>query len=118
MFDLAPLRTKFAIRSALLIGKKLLLADAVVTLLFVFVDFLFIPEALEDFLHAIFVQGVSGSGPAIVTNVEFLPKCAELGRHLIDELLRRNAGFRGGLLDLLPVLIDAGKKKNFLAFEP
>ena len=35
-----------------------------------------------------------------------------------DEFSWRHSCFRRGLLDLLSVLIDAGQKENFLAFEP
>ena len=35
-----------------------------------------------------------------------------------DELSRRDALFGSRLLHFLAVLIDAGQKKNFLAFEP
>ena len=40
--DVAPLRAEFAVRAALLVGKKLLLTNGVVTGLFVFVDLAFV----------------------------------------------------------------------------
>ena len=48
----------------------------------------------------------------------FLPERDEFRRDLVDELLRRDAGFLGRLLHFLAVLIDAGEKENFFAFQP
>ena len=118
VLDLAPLGPELAIGAALFIGEKLFLADAVVAVLFVFVDLLFVVEALENALHASLVDGIGGGGPAIVADVEFFPEGDEFRGDLVDELLRRDAGFLGGLLDLLAVLIDPGEVENFLAFQP
>ena len=118
MLDLAPLRAELAIRSAFFVGQELFLANAVVALLFVFVDLLFVVKALQHSLHAFLVQRIGRRGPTVVADFEFLPKRDELRRDLIDELLRRHASFFGGLLDLLAVLIDAGEKENFFTFQP
>ena len=118
MLDLAPLRTELAIGSAFFVGQELFLADAVVALLFVFVDLLFVVETLQHSLHTFLVQRIGRRGPTVVADVEFLPERDELRRDLINELLRRNARFLGRLLHLLAVLIDAGEEENFIAFQP
>ena len=56
MLDLAPLGTELAIGAALFVGQELFLPYAVVALLFVFVDLLFVVETLEHSLHAFLVQ--------------------------------------------------------------
>src|SRR5450432_1195874 len=118
MFDLSPLRTELAIRPALFVGEELLLADAVVTFLLVFVDSFFVEEALENSLHTFLVRRIGRGGPTIVTDFKFLPKGDESRRDLIDELLGRDARLLRRLLHLLAVLIDAGEEENRVAFQP
>ena len=69
-------------------------------------------------LHALLVLRVGRGRPAVVADVEFLPKRDEFRRDPVDELLRRDALFFGGLLHFLPVLIDAGEEENLLALQP
>ena len=118
MLDLTPFGTELAIRAALLVGQELFLADAVVALLFVLVDLPFIVETLEHSLHTFLVQRIGRGRPAVVADFEFFPKRDEFRRDLIDELLRRDAGFLGRLLHFLPVLIDAGEEENLFALQP
>ena len=118
MLDLAPFGAELAIGAALFVGQELFLPDAVVALLFVFVDLLFVVETLEHSLHAFLVQRVGRGRPAVVADFEFLPERDEFRRDLIDELLRRDPGFLGRLLHFLPVLIDTGEEKNLFALQP
>ena len=115
MLDLAPFGTELAIGAALFVGQELFLADAVVALLFVLVDLLFVVKALQHSLHTFLVQRIGRGRPTVVADFEFFPKRDEFRRDLIDELLRRDARFLGRLLHLLAVLIDAGEEENFFA---
>src|SRR5437667_4034793 len=117
-FDFAPFRAELAIGSALFISEKLFLPNAVVAGLFVFVDSLFVPESLQNFLHTFLVKWIGGRRPSVVLHVELFPKINKLLRDALDEFARRNACLRSRLLHLLAVLIDARQEKNFLAFEP
>ena len=55
VLDLAPLRAELAIGAAFFIGQELFLADAVIALLFVFVDLLLVVKPLEHSLHTFLV---------------------------------------------------------------
>ena len=116
--DLTPLRAEFAVGTAFFFGEELLLTHAVVAALGGFVEFPFVPKALEHALDAVLVQILDRGGPGVVADVEFLPKRDEKlgdpGHKLggLDTLLR------GGLLDLLAVLVHSGHEKNRLAAEP
>ena len=69
-------------------------------------------------LHALLVERVGGGRPAVVAHVELLPERGEFRGDAVDEFLRRDALLLGGLLDLLPVLIDAGEEEDLVAFQP
>ena len=118
MLDLSPLGAELAVGAALLVGQELFLTNAVVALLFVLVDLLFVVKALQNSLHAMLVQRIGRGRPDVVADFEFLPERDEFRRDFIDELLRRDAGFLGRLLHFLAVLIDAGEEENFLALQP
>ncbi len=118
MLDLAPLGAEFAVGAALFVGQELFLADAVVAVLLVLVDLLFVVETLQHSLHAFLVQRIGRGRPDVVADVQFFPEREEFCRDPVDELLRRDAGFLGRLLHLLAVLVDSGEKENLLAFQP
>src|SRR6202040_4156840 len=117
-FDFAPFRAELAIGSTLLVSEKLFLPNAVVAGLFVFVDSLFVPESLQNFLHTFLVKRVGRRRPSAVLHVELFPKINKLLRDALDELARRNACLRSRLLHFLAVLIHAGQEENFFALEP
>ena len=111
-----PTRAELAIGAAFLVGEELLLAHAVVAGLLVLVDFPFVPKPLQDALHAVLWRGsVVAAQPSYLTP-SFSQKRDELRGGLVDEFLRRDALFLGRLLDLLPVLIDAGEEENSSPF--
>ena len=91
VLDLAPFGTELAVRAALFVGQELFLPYAVVALLFVLVDLLFVVETLEHSLHTFLVQRIGRGRPAVVADFEFFPKRDEFRRDLINELLRRDA---------------------------
>src|SRR5207247_4436032 len=117
-FDLTPLRSKVAVRSAFFVSQKLFLANRVVPGLFVLVDLAFVEKALQHSLHDAFVTISGGLGPRVVFHIKLLPKIGKFLRDTFDEIGWGNARFRSGLLHCLPMLIDAGEKENFLAFKP
>ena len=77
-----------------------------------------IPEPLKDGAHAALVALIGRRRPAIVFDAERFPQRKELRGDAIHELLGRDALLFRGLLDLLPVLIDAGEEEHILALEP
>ena len=113
--DLAPLGAEFAVGSALFFGQELLLAHAVVAALGGFVKFPLIPKALEHALDTAFVKVLNGCGPGVVANVEFLPEGEEKFGNASDEFGGFDSLLRGGLLDLLAMLVDSGHEKHRLA---
>src|SRR5215472_3785723 len=117
-FDLPPLRSELTVRAAFFVREELFLPNRVIAGLFVLVDLAFIKKALQNSLNNFFVSIARCLRPAVVLHVEFLPEINKLVRNVFDKLSRRNSSFRRRLLDFLTVLIDAGQKENFLAFEP
>src|SRR5213075_2239387 len=100
------------------VGEKLFLPHAVVTSLLIFIDLFFVPQPLQHFLYTFLVQRIGRCCPGVITHIEFVPQRDELFGDSRDKLLRRHSFFLGRLLNLLPVLIDAGKKKYVIAFQP
>ena len=71
-----------------------------------------VANAAEQFLHAFFVTLFGGADEIIVRDSHPLPELAEFQRNLIGILLRSLAGGLRGALNLLAVLVGAGKKKS------
>ena len=69
-------------------------------------------QLLQHGLHRGNVARIGRLCPAVVGNPQFSPQRLELFRDLTGELRGRNTGFFRRLLDLLPVLVDAGEEKN------
>ena len=109
--DLAPFLAELAIWAAFLIGEKLLLPHAVVAALGGFVEFPFIPKALEDRLDAGFMDIRCRRGPDIVFQVELLPEGEKKFRDPVHKFRRLDAALLGGLLHLLAVLVYTGEIK-------
>src|SRR5262245_34021109 len=91
----------------LVVALEQLAADAVpalVTLLVEVVGRAFV-NALDECLHSSLVVRSRRPPETVVRDRESLPHPLEAARDLVDELLRRQAALRGGLRDLLPVLV-------------
>ena len=58
------------------------------------------------------------SRPTVVSDVEFFPERDEFRVISSTNSAGRDARFLGRLLDLLPVLIDAGEEEDLLALQP
>src|SRR3954451_9997733 len=95
IFDLTPLRPEFAVRTALLVGKELFLANAVVSPLLRLVELILVEQPLQNFLNTIIVTLLGSCGPAIVFLVQLLPKRHELFSDRAHEFRRRDALFLG-----------------------
>ena len=66
MLDLAPLRPKLTIWTALFVGQELFLANAVITFLFVLLYLALVLKALQHSLHAMFVQRFGCRRPTVI----------------------------------------------------
>ena len=110
--DLSPFGAEFARFIAFLIGQELFLADAVEAFVSLFDELAFVVETLEDLLHNALMRWCGRGSPSVEVDLKFLPKLEEFGGATVCEFLGRHPFFFGGLLDLLPVLIHAGQKKN------
>ena len=91
-----------------LFGVEALAAVAVVAAVFAEVDVALVVEALQQHLHGLLVIGIGGADEAVVLYAELGPEVAEHAGNVVHEGLRRHAGGRGGLDDLVPVFIGAG----------
>ena len=78
----------------------------------------FIPKALQNGAHTLFVTIIRRRGPAVVFDTELSPQIHKFRGDGIHEFLRRDALLFRGLLDLLPVLINAREEENMIAREP
>ena len=123
---LAPFGAEFAIRPALLVREKLLLADAVISALRGLVNpaafagrrVLFIPEPLKNGAHTLLMALIGGRRPAVVFHLELLPQGHEFRGDGIDKFLRRHTLLLRGLLHLLPVLIHSREEKDIVSRQP
>ena len=92
-----------------------LIRNAILSSISSFVDEAVVPKLTKKCLHALRVTLFRSADEIIVRNSHPLPQVPELGGNLIRILLRSfSCGFRRPL-DLLPVLIRAGKKKCLCA---
>ena len=64
----------------------------------------------EELLHAALVPRLGGADEVVVGEAQPVPQAAKLAGDGGGELLRRAPGQLGGALDLLPVLVGAGKE--------
>ena len=87
-----------------------LIEDAILAGVVALVDVAAFDAAVEQILDNFGVLGIGGALETVDLQVERLPLLAEFVRDEIGELLRRFAGRRGGALDLLAVLVSAGRR--------
>src|SRR6185437_11819524 len=80
-----------------------------------FVDEAFFLQTLPQLLRSLFVTGLGGADKVVVGDAHVLKQRPELRRHCVSELLRGSSGGAGGALNLLSVLVCAGKEKRVIA---
>ena len=91
------------------------LADRVQPFVLAVVDVARVVDALQDGAHHALVALLGGADEVVVGDVERLPRIAEAAADLVDERLRLPAGFGGGVVDLLAVLVGAGEEPGVVA---
>ncbi|MMZ62877.1 hypothetical protein D1872_251030 [compost metagenome] len=106
----AAIGAKFVV-DELRFGKKCLAADAVVTLIVVFVDISFCQHRFKRFLHPFDVRFVSRTDEFVVTDVEVVPEVVKLGTDFVCVLLRFFSTLLGRFLNLLPMFIGSGQEE-------
>lgn len=116
-FDVAPLGSEFTRFVAVAVGEILLLTDGVESVVGLFVEGAFGFELGEDVLDAGLVAVVGCFGPAVVFDVEFLPKLDEALGVALGEGGDVDAFDLGRFHHLLAMLIDAGEVVGLFTFE-
>ena len=100
------------------LGDVGLVADRVEPLVGVLVDVPGAQQLAEPVLDHRLVLGVGGAHEVVVVMPMRSQRFAEVGHHLVGQGLGRDAPGRGGLLDLLAVLVGAGEEIHLLAHHP
>ena len=101
-----------------LFGPEALVGDTVPSVVRVLVDLAPVVQVLEDSLDNPDVALLGGADEVIVGDAELLPEFLKADHHTVAVFLRSDAGRRGRLFHLLPVLVDAGEEEDLLSPEP
>src|SRR5215469_6812301 len=107
-----PFRPEIAGIITLFVCEKLFLPDTVVSGILRFEEIPLLVKRLQYFLNRLLVSRIRGLRPAVFLNSKFLPKRKEFGGDPLCKLQRLKAVFLRGLLDLLPMLINASQKES------
>ena len=101
----------------LVLGVVRLARDAVEAFVRSELDVTLVVDRLQEFLHRDVVTRLGRADEVVVGDVERIPRRAEVGGGLVDELLGRHTSRLRGALHLEAVLVGAGEKEDLVAAE-